>query len=263
MGEWGDAPILTFPPRGKGYSATLPLWVPAFAGTTMGECGQSSADGRRVVVPLSRDGPSRASGLSDSRSAPTVGWGMRRGLVAGVLCPAHLWIPAFAGTTIAGVRAGKCCWWRRVGVPLRRDGRFSKRPYGALGEWGMRRGLVVGVPLAAPPLWIPAFAGMTWGGAGTTGRWVDRGHAHHSRGPKRRGGPLGVAAPYESPCWQCALRQAQGERVSFGLTGLLCLVTGVLCLVAVVVRLVGAFRRDAEVRRLLGGELREVGAEAA
>ena len=35
-GEGGRSPILTFPPRGKGYPATLPLWVPAFAGTTMG-----------------------------------------------------------------------------------------------------------------------------------------------------------------------------------------------------------------------------------
>ena len=80
----------------------------------------------------------------------------------GLPCPSHLWIPAFAGTTIAGVWAGKCCWWRRVGVPLRRDGRFSKRPYGGVGEWrcdgswwwgsgGIRGGGSCGCPLPHRP----------------------------------------------------------------------------------------------------------------
>ena len=51
-----------------------------------------------------------------------------------------------------------------MGVPLSRDGRFSKRPYGALrGEWVNGGWAVEGMPLAAPPLWIPAFAGMTKG----------------------------------------------------------------------------------------------------
>ena len=114
---------------------------------------------------------------------------------------------------------------------------FANRPYGALrGEWVDSGGAVVGLPLAAPPLWIPAFAGMTkgvgqdrrrgWGGndewvgmtrwgrgmaqwgAGTTGTgggWLGRQYV--------RGGPLGGAAPYESPCWLFALRRALGERV--------------------------------------------------
>ena len=35
-GGGGRSPILTFPPRGKGYTTTLPLWIPAFAGMTKG-----------------------------------------------------------------------------------------------------------------------------------------------------------------------------------------------------------------------------------
>ena len=121
--------------------------------------------GRRGLLVAEGWG-SRCGGTGDSRSAPTVGWG-------GVPRPAHLWIPAFAGTTMAGVRVSECCWCRAGGPAL--AGR-------ALREAPLRRGVGVGSAKGvgdggAPPipLWIPAFAGMT-----------------------REGGPL---------------RQAQGERI--------------------------------------------------
>ena len=133
-GEGGRSPILTFPPRGKGYPATPPLWIPAFAGTTMGV----RAGGRLLVVagevPLLRGGPLREPQGERNRE-----WRLR-GLVMGVRRPVTpLWIPAFAGMTMevglerrltetpprrapaldtgfrrydgGGVRAGGRCWW--------------------------------------------------------------------------------------------------------------------------------------------------------
>ena len=67
---------------------------------------------------------------------------------------------------------------------------------------------------------------------------------------KNRGGPFGKGRP--ECTHQFAVRPPTGPGLA-----------GVLCLVAVVVRLVGALRWDAEVGRLLGCQLREVGAEAA
>ena len=40
---------------------------------------------------------------------------------------APLWIPAFAGMAVGGVRVGgRCCWRRKF--PLRREGRFDESP---------------------------------------------------------------------------------------------------------------------------------------
>ena len=158
----------------------------------------SGCAGRQVLLVAEGGGPTaagrpfeslRAIGFSKRPYGGVGEWGMRRGLVVGLPCPSHLWIPAFAGTTIAGVRAGKCCWWRRVGVPLRRDGRFSKRPCGGVGEWGMRRGLVVGLPCPSH-LWIPAFAGTTIAGvrAGKCCWWRRVGVPLRRDGPSRASG---------------------------------------------------------------------------
>ena len=169
-----------------------PLWIPAFAGTTMGDVRADKGCWWE-----------EAATASAARLRRGVGSGMRRGLVVGgpprggtcplrfpsgrtdagrifVFMSAHAvrverpfdgsgncecapatgsagrgdketpraaprpWIPAFAGTTMwvggsAGAAGGV-----GVRVPLRRDGRFAKRPYD--GVWGSRRrrGLVVG-----------------------------------------------------------------------------------------------------------------------
>ena len=123
-----------------------------------------AAGGGRVGLPVRRDGRF-AKRPYGGGSGARGGWGVPR--------PAHLWIPAFAGTTMAGVRVSECCWCRAGGPAL--AGR-------ALREAPLRRGVGVGSAKGvgdggAPPipLWIPAFAGMT-----------------------REGGPL---------------RQAQGERI--------------------------------------------------
>ena len=70
---------------------------------------------------------------------------MRRGLVVGVALR-QAQGERICGIDDVGVRVGKRCWRRNGRFPLLRDGRFANRPYGAFGEWGMRRGLVVGVP---------------------------------------------------------------------------------------------------------------------
>ena len=132
-----------------------------------------------------------------------------------------------------------------VTVPLRRDGRFAKRPYdgvwgnrGCDGGWwwealrqaqgernrgervrrgvgsGMRRGTET--PLAAPRPWVPASAGTTMWVGGSAGAVGGVG----VRVPLRRDGRFAVR-----PCegvwgrgcgagwWWGALRQAQGERM--------------------------------------------------
>ncbi len=70
-----------------------------------------------------------------------------------------------------GVRAGRRCWWRRGGGS-RWGGAALREPQGDRNrESPLRRGVGVGDAMAvwsggAPPLWIPAFAGMTSGGSG-------------------------------------------------------------------------------------------------
>ena len=47
----------------------------------------------------------------------------RQGLVVGSPRSAPLWMPASAGTTMGGVRAGECCGWRRLRFPPPRERR--------------------------------------------------------------------------------------------------------------------------------------------
>ena len=134
---------------GGGVPRPAHLWIPAFAGTTMagvrGRRGLMVARGGGPAAggsgrfanggaPYGGDdamggaheggvpacegatragGPSTGSGRTDSRSAPAAGCGRvgsAMGVGGGVPRPAHLWIPAFAGTTVEGVRAGEGCW---------------------------------------------------------------------------------------------------------------------------------------------------------
>ena len=214
-----------------------PLWIPAFAGMTRGGFGPASAVGggggssrcggtalREPQGDRNRESPLRR-GAGES--------GMRWGLVAGLPRSAPLWIPASAGTTMGGIRAGECCWWRRGKFPLRRDGAIRESPLRrSAGESGMRWGLVVGLPRSAP-LWIPASAGTTMGGvrAGKCCGWRrlrfppprERRNVRAIRreteappslapalGSRFRGKDDGGAAPFVCP--QDRLRQAQGER---------------------------------------------------
>ena len=76
---------------------------------------------------------------------------MRRGTETPRAAP--LWIPAFAGKTVGVCGPASDGGGGGVRVPLLRDGRFeglrvigiANRPYGVVGELGMRWELVVGV----------------------------------------------------------------------------------------------------------------------
>ena len=74
------------------------------------------------------------------------------------------WIPAFAGTTMGMCGPISAAGGVGVRVPLRRDGRFAKRPYDGVWGSGMRRGLVVGVP--RPPSGYRLSPVRRWGCAG-------------------------------------------------------------------------------------------------
>ena len=183
-GSWREGLV-----SGWGMHRPAPLpWIPAFAGTTMGEL----ARGARVRVG---DAPPRAPAL-DSRfrgnddggvgargscqgggctaPRPCPGfplsrerrWGSwREGLVSGwgMHRPAPLpWIPAFAGTTMGECARGSCqgggCTAPRPcpGFPLSRERRWGRWREGFVSGWGMHR--------PAPLPWIPAFRGNDDGG---------------------------------------------------------------------------------------------------
>ena len=78
---------------------TPPLWIPAFAGMTLGVVRERrwESAGRAGAAWWGREpfDRLRANGISIAR--------LRCGLVGACRRPAHLWIPAFAGTTMAGV----------------------------------------------------------------------------------------------------------------------------------------------------------------
>ena len=89
---------------------------------------------------------STGSGRTDSGSAPYDGeWGMP--------CPAPLWIPAFAGTTVGGVGCGGGCWWWWGEGPAAAGRAVREPPLRGLGSRGCDRGLD-GVPRQAP---VPSF----------------------------------------------------------------------------------------------------------
>ena len=67
-----------------------------------------------------------------------------------------LWIPAFAGMTKCG--AGMTKW----GAGMTKWGAgMTNRGAGALGQAGLASDTLEALPHSSPPLWIPAFAGMT------------------------------------------------------------------------------------------------------
>ena len=107
-----------------------PLWIPAFAGMTKWGNRGAGALGRPAWPPMHLE-----EGLPHS-SPP-------------------LWIPAFAGMTK----------WRRRNDEV---GRRNDESGGlvAFGKAGLASDAPRnGLPRPSPPLWIPAFAGMTkWGG---------------------------------------------------------------------------------------------------
>ena len=109
---------------------------------------------RQVSLPPRACGfrPSRERRGEPVRPAP-VGSGLRGNDVGSPSAP-RLWVPAFAGTTW-GARPPRACGFRpsreRRGEPVR------PAPVGS----GLR-GNDVGSP-SAPRLWVPAFAGTTWG----------------------------------------------------------------------------------------------------
>ena len=89
---------------------------------------------------------SRSRGRGDSRIAPTVRWGNRRCYGVGSGGDLPLWIPASAGMTMWVCGPTSAAGSGGVRFPLRREGRFTNRPYGALGESGMLRGRKWGRP---------------------------------------------------------------------------------------------------------------------
>ena len=185
--------------RGGTETPRAPALGSRFRGTTMGVWGSER------VLMVAGGGPARRDGRFANRPYDGV-WERRRcdeGWLWG--CPAHAPLgTGFRGTTVAGERAGECCWCR-AGVPLWRDGRFANRPYDGVGgrtragflparerhvrealrqaqgerirvarlRWG--GGDAMGgteTPRAAPRPWVPAFARTTigiWGLASVAG----------------------------------------------------------------------------------------------
>ena len=105
--------------RRRPRAAPLP-WVPAFARTTV---GGGVRDARGLVVVEGALRQAQGERILEAR--------LRCGLVGACRRPAHLWIPAFAGTTMAGV--GSMERRRRPaprpcpGFPLSRERRWGER----------------------------------------------------------------------------------------------------------------------------------------
>ena len=120
-----------------------PLWIPAFAGMTKWGAGEV---GRR------HDEVGRRNDESGGRRS----W--QAGLASDALealphSSPPLWIPAFAGMTKCGAGMTKC------GAPVgrRNDESGGRRSW----EAGLASDALEALPHSSPPLWIPAFAGMT------------------------------------------------------------------------------------------------------
>ena len=109
-------------------------------------------------------GPSTGSGRTESGSAHTVGSG---GCEGGRRRPTPHPCPGFPRSRERRGGVGRRgCWWRWVEGPAA-AGRAVREPPLRQGV-GEATGVWVGVPRPAP-LWIPAFAGTTMGGAGRRG----------------------------------------------------------------------------------------------
>ena len=143
---------------GWGVRRAAPLWIPAFAGTTMGGCGAAGGVGGGASFECPQDRLRQAQG--ERTRGARVRWGVRDAM-GGTEAPRAAplpWIPAFAGTTIGGV-CGKDdggCGGRRglmeaVGGGPAAAGRAVREPPlrrgvgDATGVWvGARRGVGVG-----------------------------------------------------------------------------------------------------------------------
>ena len=156
---------------------------------------------------------------------------LRCGLVGACRRPAHLWIPAFAGTTIGGVGSS-----RGGGAPRRapalgsrfrtrwEDGGTAPRRAPALGSrFRGNDGGGCAVPLAGavsgyrtPPLWIPAFEGRNDARYWSRYRAPRRAPALGSRFRENDGG-RGVRDARELRVAEETLRQAQANGISIGL----------------------------------------------
>ena len=162
---------------GVGGGGGPPLWIPAFAGTTMVGCsGSASAVGGGM-------GSSRCCGTGGSRTDPTVRLGSRR-------CDGGWWWwPAPLDTGFRRYDDGGCAG-RQVllaaewEVPAAAGRAVREPPLRCVWGVGDATGVGGGGPRPAP-LWIPAFAGTTMGGV----------------------------AGGECCWWRRTLRQAQGKRV--------------------------------------------------
>ena len=204
---------------GDGGAPPMPLWVPAFAGTTVGVCGPARAAG------VGRG--SRSGGTGDSRIAPTTGSG-RVGDAMGVgggcparrtsgyrLSPVRRW--GCGGRRVLLVSGGPPSSAHRTGFDRLRANGVGRRACG--GDWGMRW-WGTETHRAAPRPWVPAFARTTigvWGLASAVGvgrevpLWRDGRFANRPYG--------GVACtragflPARERHVREALRQAQGERI--------------------------------------------------
>ena len=112
----------------------------------MGVWGPASAAGVGLGSPALAG---RAfESLRESHPTTPGVWGRRRcdgGWWWGCPASAHLWIPAFAGTTIAGVRAGECCWCRGAPFECPQDRlrqAQGERSWEARVRWGLGDAMV-------------------------------------------------------------------------------------------------------------------------
>ena len=161
------------------------LWIPAFAGTTMGVWGPASAAGVGLGSPALAGRPFESLRVIGIATRPYGVWGRRR-------CDGGWWwgcpTPRTSGYRLSPVRRLRVCGPASaagvgVGGPAAAGRAIRESPLRCVRGVGNARGGGWGVPRPAH-LWIPAFAGTT-----TAGERVSEG------------------------CWwRGALRQAQGER---------------------------------------------------
>ena len=108
-----------------------------------------------------------------------------------------LWIPAFAGMTKWGGRNDEV-GGRHDEVGRRNDESGGRRSW----EAGLASDALEALPHSSPPLWIPAFAGMTKWGAGMT-KWgagmTKWGAGMTNRGAGALGRPAWPPMPWK-PC---------------------------------------------------------------
>ena len=178
--ESGTAPTVIhcvrFPPSGPAVRIppALPLWIPAFAGMTRGGAAPLGCWLRGNDESWGRAGPSTGSGRTESRVASTVMHGVRFSLGGSAVSipPASpLWVPAKAGMT----REGRGGTLPHPNLPPEGEGISRAAALGCCFRGNDEEAVCLlclfrkRVPIPAPPLWIPAFAGKTGGGRVTFG----------------------------------------------------------------------------------------------